>query len=96
MSDQKMLSAAGVFRVACLNDGNELEIGLVGVKTSDPIRISYDFEREGWVIKQLELIPLYKDGPTDGGEQVWHEVAFFDSWAFEIKPHRSGLPRDPP
>ena len=30
----------------------EIEIGLMDVRAADGILVSYDFERDGWVIKQ--------------------------------------------
>jgi len=53
-----------------------VEISLVDIRASDGIRVSYDFDRDGWVIKQ----------PTtnvDGEQTGWQEVAFAKSWQLE-------------
>jgi hypothetical protein len=47
-----------------------IEIGLMAVRASDGIRIEYDFDRDGWVIKQ-----------PGGDSSDWQEVAFVESWA---------------
>lgn len=60
-------------------DGNakELEIGLCDVRAADSIRISYDFERDGYAIRQSDC------KLDDHGEAKWIEVAFVQSWALE-------------
>jgi len=50
-----------------------LEIELDHVRASDGIRVSYDFERDGWAIEQSSDL---KDDDPD-----WQEVAFVRSWA---------------
>jgi hypothetical protein len=54
-----------------------IEVGLMDVRASDGLRLEYDFERDGWIIKQQVSIP------TDGGGfnlGEWQEVAFIQSW----------------
>lgn len=55
-----------------------LEINLVDVRASDGIQITYDFDRDGWVIKQPkeELI-------DNQLEETWHEVAFLQAWGLK-------------
>lgn len=51
------------------NKVEEIEIALMDVRASDGIRVGYDFDRDGWVIKQ----------PTEeGGDH--EETAFVKSW----------------
>jgi hypothetical protein len=51
-----------------------LVLGLMHVRASDNIRISYDFERDGWKIEQ----------PIKSGEEYgWKESAFLPAWQYE-------------
>lgn len=49
------------------------EIGLIDRKSVNGIRLSYDYIREGWVIKQNQ------DSEGILAEEYWEEVAFIDS-----------------
>ena len=71
---------------------NAIEINLVDVRASDGIQISYDFKRDGWIIKQpLEFSPsdFDKDGWALNESQLkardpdWQEVSFIQSWSRE-------------
>jgi len=58
-----------------------LHLGLMDVRASDGIRINYDFERDGWSIKQQ----AFHGHDTWSSElKDWVEVAFVQSWAREI------------
>ena len=46
-----------------------VEINIIDVRSADPIRIEYDFNHNGWVIKQSRE-------QKDGKEQ-WVEVGYF-------------------
>lgn len=63
---------------------NEIEVGLSDVRASDGIKITYDFDRDGYVIMQPYFEEVQRDGYT---EEVthWQEVGFFGSWALEEK-----------
>jgi hypothetical protein len=54
-------------------------ISLSHVRAADDVRISYDFERDGWIIEQASIFEW------DGDDQVcdadWAEVAFAKAWA---------------
>jgi hypothetical protein len=57
---------------------NTIEIDLVSVRAADGLRISYDFVRDGWVIKQARFFAWdTHDAIQDGG---WVEVAFIYTW----------------
>lgn len=58
-----------------------IEIGLMDVRASDGIRVSYDFDRDGWVIEQNA--PTMEPIDDTCSQQVdhWKEVAFCKSWA---------------
>lgn len=60
------------------NKNKHVELDLWHNKVSDGIRISYDFEREGWVIKQ----------PYSLTDAEWREVGFFKSWGILIPEER--------
>ena len=57
-----------------------LVIGLMDVRAADNIRVSYDFDRDGWRIEQEEVM-------TDNGYYrstgKWIEVAFVLAWGQE-------------
>lgn len=61
---------------------SHLVVELVDVRAADEIRISYDFERDGWVIEQASKFRW------ESGDNVcdpdWQEVAFVQAWAREI------------
>lgn len=58
-----------------------IEIDLMDVRASDGIRIEYDFERDGWVISQPQVLE-WKEG--DGVcDPQWKEMAFLQSWPFD-------------
>jgi hypothetical protein len=52
-----------------------LQLGLADVRVSDDIRISYDFERDGWKIEQSSG---WDD--VEGTDGDWQEVAFVQAW----------------
>jgi hypothetical protein len=60
-----------------------LVLGLVDVRAADSIRISYDFDRDGWLIEQAQK---FEWGDEDDGscDPMWKEVAFVKAWASEI------------
>lgn len=58
-----------------------LELGLMHVRASDGIRVSYDFERDGWKIEQASKFSW--DIEDTVCDRDWQEVAFVQSWARE-------------
>ena len=54
-----------------------VEVGLVDVRAADSVRLSYDFDRDGWRIEQREGID--RGGCIEDGD--WVEVAFLRAWA---------------
>lgn len=62
---------------------NEIEVGLSDVRAADSILISYDFDRDGYSIKQASVFSWDVDDKVcDSG---WKEVAFIQAWALETK-----------
>ena len=58
-----------------------IEIGLMDVRGADSIRVSYDFERDGWKIEQVSVFE-WEPGDTVC-DPCWQEVAFIQAWALE-------------
>lgn len=67
------------------NEGNiqSLEIGLSDVRAADSIRVSYDFDRDGWKIEQASKFSWDNPEAPDFGDADWKEVAFIKAWARE-------------
>lgn len=59
-----------------------VEVGLMDVRAADSIRISYDFERDGWKIEQASTFEWEADDPKLG-DPDWQEVAFIQAWGRE-------------
>jgi len=55
----------------------KIEIGLEHVRAADNIRVSYDFERDGYVIEQSRWTDENQTG------DLWQEVAFIQAWALD-------------
>ena len=56
------------------------EVGLDDIRAADNIRISYDYDRDGYVIEQASKFKFRYDEVVDPD---WKEVAFIKSWASE-------------
>ena len=56
---------------------SKLEVGLMHVRAADSILIEYDFDRDGYSIKQASTFR----GDVLGFDQDWQEVAFIKAWA---------------
>jgi hypothetical protein len=58
---------------------NTIELGLMCVRAADNIRITYDYDRDGYVVLQGS-----QDEWPDGAPEPdcdWQEVAFIKAWA---------------
>lgn len=53
-------------------------LGLTAVRAADDVRVSYDFERDGWKVEQAQVFSWPLEGPAD---PEWKEVAFVQAWA---------------
>lgn len=53
-------------------------IGLEDVRAADDIRISYDFDRDGWKIEQASIHSW--DIDDEVCDPDWQEVAFVQAW----------------
>lgn len=56
-----------------------LEVSMCHVRAADSIRISYDSERDGWIIEQASTFSW--DGDDEVHDMDWQEVAFIEAWA---------------
>ncbi len=68
-----------------MSEGNAhaIHIDLCDVRSSDGIRVEYDFERDGWVIMQTKCWQIAKDMMQDDGD--WKEVAFVQTRGREVE-----------
>lgn len=62
-----------------------VEVGLCDVRAADSIRISYDFQRDGWKIEQAqrfrwEVSEELNERGLSCGDPGWIEVAFVEAW----------------
>ena len=56
---------------------NKINVGLMDVRASDGLQIEYDFDRDGWIIRQ--------DANDGEGPEDWQEVVFLQSWALTFE-----------
>lgn len=54
-----------------------IEVGLNHVRAADTVRISYDLDRDGYVIEQNTRPGIA------GHPECWKEVAFVQAWALD-------------
>jgi hypothetical protein len=73
-----------------------LQVGLYDARCADDIRISYDFDRDGWAIEQawteeVEVPPGAESphGYTDCVDR-WEEVAFVKAWKLNAEKGMTG------
>ena len=57
----------------------QIQIGLMDIRAADDIRVSYDFDRNGWVIQQASVFEWEPDDTE--ADQGWTEVAFVKAWS---------------
>lgn len=64
-----------------------VEVNQESVRASDGIRLTYDYERDGWSIQQPQLHEVLvevKNGcACYESREEWIETAFVQSWALE-------------
>lgn len=60
-----------------------VEVDLVDVRAADGIRVSYDFERDGWRIEQASRFEWPADDPVCDPD--WQEVAFVKAWGRDTR-----------
>lgn len=62
-------------------DEKFIQVNLMDVRAADGIRISYDFERDGWKIEQASTFEW--DADDEVCDPDWQEVAFVQAWGRE-------------
>lgn len=62
-----------------VNEVKYLRVGLMCVRAADDIRISYDYERDGWKIEQASRFGWHVNDPVC--DEDWQEVSFVRAWA---------------
>lgn len=72
-----------------------LTVGLYDVRAADDLRISYDFDRDGWKIEQawteIVVMPADAVGPTyEDNVDRWEEVAFIKAWKLNAEKGQAG------
>ena len=65
-----------------------VQVTLVDVRAAADIYITYDYDRDGWVVSQMGT-------DADGAETGWEEVAFVDAWALQEADTVDGADRAP-
>jgi len=63
------------------SDVRKIVVGLMDVRATDDIRISYDKDRDGWKIEQASIFEWEAD--NDVCDPDWQEVAFVQAWGRE-------------
>ncbi len=59
-----------------------VEVGLCDVRSADGLRLSFDFDRNGWKVEQARYFSWETDDAVcDPG---WVEVAFIDAWGSKV------------
>lgn len=72
------------------NDVQKVQIGLCDVRAADSILVEYDFERDGWSIKQASTFSWAAD--DEKMDPDWQEVAFVQAWGREVEDERPTPP----
>ncbi|KQP94127.1 hypothetical protein ASF60_13565 [Methylobacterium sp. Leaf113] len=63
-----------------------IHVNQESVRASDGIRLSYDYDRDGWSIEQQVMIDLGGCMDTPNPDE-WVEVAFVRSWGLVREPN---------
>lgn len=78
------------------NRNRSIRIGLSDVRAADDIRVSYDFDRDGWKIEQASVFQWAADDEVC--DEGWTEAAFIPAWQFDKSEEPAGreiLPEPP-
>jgi len=63
-----------------------VEVGLSDVRAADSLRIEFDFDRDGYSIKQASIFEW--DADDEVCDPDWQEVAFVPAWDRQRTPDR--------
>lgn len=67
-----------LFYPRCDDCPKSITVTLMDVRAADDIRISYDYERDGWKIEQASKFEFPADDEVCDPD--WQEVAFVQAW----------------
>ena len=62
----------------------KVRVDLMDVRAADPLRVSYDFDRDGWRVEQQSVFEWSEDAEKFDPE--WVEVGFFKAWGSQRVP----------
>ncbi len=65
----------------CKENATNINISLIDIRAADSLLISYDFNRDGWSIKQQKVFEWASDDLIC--DPKWSEVAFIQAWGLE-------------
>ena len=74
----------------CKDQAKYIKVDLMDVRAADGIRISYDFDRDGWVIEQASNF-AWKGLSMEECDRDWKEVAFVQAWGREQEGNKLHL-----
>jgi len=63
----------------CEGNPKKVEVELLEVRAADGILIEYDFDRDGYSIKQASTFSWHDEDTVMDPD--WQEVAFIEAWA---------------
>lgn len=63
-----------------------VQVSLMEVRAADDLRISYDFDRDGWKLEQAQFFSWEVDDEVR--DEGWVEVGFIKAWASEAPDQR--------
>lgn len=66
-----------------------VEVGIMDTRSADSIRISYDFNRDGYRIEQAAVFTFESDDTVCDPD--WQEVAFVKAWARRVNNYDEAL-----
>ncbi len=58
-----------------------VQVALFDVRAADDLRVTYDFDRDGWVIWQASVFKWVSE--DEECDPKWKEAAFCRAWQFE-------------
>lgn len=64
-----------------LHKRQTVEVGMEDLRAADSVRLSYDYDRDGWVVRQASRFSF--EAGDEVCDQDWQEVAFVKAWGRE-------------
>lgn len=79
VESKRDIPAVELWYPRCDGNAKAIDVGLADVRASDGIRVTYDFDRDGWSIQQASTFSWDVDDHICDAD--YQEVAFVQSWA---------------